>query len=98
LVVKQLESWQKDNNPYPKIIVLDMYTPEMTGLEILEKIKNYPILERCTIAMLTGLSDDTVIKQAYESGINAYLDKPIDFDDLVRMIEGMIKFFSLPKK
>jgi CheY-like chemotaxis protein len=69
----------------------------MTGLEILERIKTYPILKECTVAMLTGLADEAVIKQAYENGINAYLDKPIDFDDLVRMIEGMIKFFSLPR-
>jgi CheY-like chemotaxis protein len=97
LVVERLECWQKESNPHPKIIFLDMHTPEMTGLEILEKIKSYPILKKCTVAMLTGLSDDMVIKQAYESGINAYLYKPIDFDDLVNMIESMIKFFSLPE-
>lgn len=98
LVEERLQSWQDENNSYPKIIFLDMYTPEMTGLEILERIKAYPILKDCTVAMLTGLADEAVIKQAYENGINAYLDKPIDFDDLVSMIEGMIKFFSLPRK
>jgi CheY-like chemotaxis protein len=97
LVEERLQSWQNENNSHPKIIFLDMYTPEMTGLEILERIKTYPILKECTVAMLTGLADEAVIKQAYENGINAYLDKPIDFDDLVRMIEGMIKFFSLPR-
>ncbi|MCI5082405.1 MAG: response regulator [Saprospiraceae bacterium] len=97
-IKEKLDQWNQPSNGNTFIIFLDMYTPEKTGLEILEEIKSHPVFPVCDVVMLTGLSDEKVIQKAYQQGIQAYLNKPIDYEELVNLTQGVINFFSLPRQ
>ena len=68
-----------EENPriIPDLILLDMNMPELNGLEILRKIKEDQNLRQIPIVMLSTASDRDLIAQAYQTGVNAFMVKPI---------------------
>jgi CheY-like chemotaxis protein len=75
-----------------KLVVLvlsDINMPGMTGLDLLAHVKqNYPNLH---VMMLTAYSDAQKRALAEERGADAYLTKPIDFDELRAEMEAMLR-------
>ncbi len=75
--------------PLPSLILLDLKMPRLTGFEILKWIRRHPDLGRIPVLVLSGsqLQDD--MRQAYASGANSYLVKPLGFDSLVGLIQNI---------
>ena len=63
----------------PKVILLDVKLPKITGLEILRKIKADPRLKTVPVVMLTSSQEEKDIVESYQLGVNSYIVKPIDF-------------------
>ncbi len=70
----------------PKLILLDVMMPGMDGFEVLAKLKEGEATCQIPVIMLTGLSDKTKIQQALVSGIDYYVVKPFDFEDLTTKV------------
>ncbi len=68
------------------IILLDMVMPGMSGLDVLNLIKAHPQLKTIPVVMVSGLDDDTPLIQCLEAGAEAFLKKPISFDDLINVL------------
>jgi CheY-like chemotaxis protein len=81
------------NAPRPDLILLDLNLPKRSGLEVLEEIKNDPELRRIPIAVLTTSEEDRDIIGAYDRHVNAYMTKPIDFDEFARCVRSIEDFF-----
>lgn len=79
--------------PRPDLILLDLNLPRRSGLEVLEDLKNDPDLRRIPIAVLTTSDEDRDIIGAYDRHVNAYMTKPIDFDEFARCIRSIEDFF-----
>ncbi|HTW11353.1 MAG TPA: response regulator [Solirubrobacteraceae bacterium] len=60
----------------PVICVLDLMLPDVTGLDLLRRIRTTPQLAHLPVIMLTGSGHDEDIEAAYALGIDAYLIKP----------------------
>lgn len=73
--------------PIPSLILLDLKLPRRSGLEVLSWIKQQPNLRSMLVVVLTSSQENSDLTQAYDLGANSYLVKPVNFQDLVRLIE-----------
>jgi len=73
---------------HPDIIVLDLSLPGIDGRRVIEMIRRDPALNSTPILVVTGHSD-TEAQQAVELGADAYLTKPVEFDDLIGAISDL---------
>ena len=72
----------------PKLLLLDLKMPKMTGMQVLEKVKSDPVFKSIPVVILTSSNEDPDIAKCYELGANSYIVKPVDSD----------KFFSAIKE
>jgi CheY-like chemotaxis protein len=73
----------------PDVILLDMMMPEMSGIEIIENIKDNPEWKNIPIILLTGISEEK-IKEIGETLADDFFEKPIEIERLKIMIEKVI--------
>lgn len=79
----------------PVLLLLDINMPEVDGVEVLTVIRASERLQRIPVIMLTTTDDPREIDRCYALGCNAYVTKPIDYEDFARTIRQMGLFLSL---
>lgn len=82
-------------NPFPKLILLDLKMPKVDGIEILRRIKEAPTLRTIPVVMLTSSKEERDILESYELGVNAYIVKPVDFEKFQEAIDQIGLFWML---
>ncbi|MFT5467541.1 MAG: chemotaxis family two-component system response regulator Rcp1 [Verrucomicrobiales bacterium] len=88
--------------PRPDIILLDLNLPGMHGAELLEEIKQDPILTRIPVVVLTTSTADEDILKAYQLHASCYITKPVDFEQFIKVVHSFEDFWfavvKLPPK
>jgi CheY-like chemotaxis protein len=86
--------------PVPDLVLLDLNLPRKDGREVLSEIKGDANLRRIPVVVLTTSAADEDIVGAYDAHVNAYIRKPIDFEQLVHVVRAIDGFWfgvvSLP--
>lgn len=77
----------------PDLIMLDLNLPKKNGIEILREIKDSPSLRRIPIIAVTTSEADHDVTMAYDLHANAYILKPVDFDDFTKVIKLIDSFW-----
>lgn len=72
---------------HPKLILLDLKMPKVTGMQVLEKIKSDPDINSIPVIILTSSKEDPDIKKCYTLGANSYIVKPVDSNDFFLAIK-----------
>jgi CheY-like chemotaxis protein len=89
-------------SPRPDIIILDLNLPNKDGREVLKEIKEDENLKNIPVVVLTTSGAEKDIIRAYELHANAYVTKPIDFDQFINVIGSIVNFWleivKLPSK
>jgi CheY-like chemotaxis protein len=75
----------REANPLPVLVLLDLKLPRRSGFEVLEWLRAEPGLERLPVVVLTSSRETTDIDRAYELGANSYVVKPVDFASLMEI-------------
>lgn len=75
-------------NP-PKLIILDLKLPKVTGLEVLRAIKNDARTRAIPVAILTSSNEERDLVDGYKMGVNSYLRKPVDFDEFREIVKQL---------
>jgi CheY-like chemotaxis protein len=70
----------------PDLILLDVMMPEMTGLMLLEHLREDPTLSKIPVIMLSVVVTDPEVRMALEGGAIAYLSKPFEIRELVWLV------------
>lgn len=83
-----------EGNELPKLILMDVKMPRVDGIEVLRKLKSDEKRRIIPIVMLTSSKEDKDIIDAYNFGVNAYIVKPVDFDQFVKAVT-QLGFFWL---
>ncbi|HKC46440.1 MAG TPA: response regulator [Gemmatimonadales bacterium] len=64
----------------PKVVLLDMKLPKMSGLEVLAAIRKDERTKVLPVVMLTSSKQEPDIQRCYALGVNSYIVKPVDFE------------------
>ena len=77
------------------LILLDLNLPDMTGLDILEKVKANPHTRRSPVVVLTTTDDSREVQRCYDLGANVYITKPVNYESFARAIQQLGLFLSV---
>jgi CheY-like chemotaxis protein len=77
------------------LVLLDLNLPDMTGVDILEKVKGNEHTRRSPVVVLTTTDDQREIQRCYDLGANVYITKPVDYDGFANAIRQLGLFFSV---
>lgn len=77
------------------LILLDLNLPDMTGIDILEKVKANPHTRRSPVVVLTTTDDQREIQRCYDLGANVYITKPVNYEGFANAIRQLGLFFSV---
>ena len=89
-----LQSAKKGGND---IIILDIMMPKMDGLDVLKKIKSDENIKPTPVIILTNLSNEAILTEAYELGASKYIIKSdISNEELVAKIKDYIASSEIP--
>lgn len=81
-------------NGNPAVILLDLKMPRMDGLEVLAQLKSDSNLKAIPVVMLTSSREESDMHTSYQSGVNAYVVKPVDFMTFVETIKTLGLFWA----
>ena len=79
----------------PCVILLDLKMPRLDGLEVLRRIKSDPCLRHIPVVMLTSSREEKDLVSSYDLGVNAFVVKPVDFDQFVKAIRALGMFWAV---
>jgi two-component system response regulator len=80
-----------DRNPLdlPQVILLDLKLPKVDGLEVLRRLRAEPRTHMLPVVILTSSKEEQDLVNAYSSGANSYVRKPVDFNQFVDAIRQL---------
>ncbi len=83
----------RDNGPL--LVLLDLNLPDMSGTDILEKLKADDKLKRAPVVVLTTTDDQREIQRCYALGCNVYITKPVEYETFSQAIRQLGLFLSI---
>jgi CheY-like chemotaxis protein len=82
--------------PLPKLIVMDIKMPRLSGFEVLEWAKrDGQPLRRIPVIIVSSSDNPADINRAYELGANAYMVKPMNFRAVEHLFESITHYWGL---
>jgi CheY-like chemotaxis protein len=82
--------------PLPRLMVMDIKMPRLSGFEVLEWVKNRSgVLRRIPIVIVSSSDNPADINRAYELGANAYMVKPVNFRAVEHLFESITHYWGL---
>jgi two-component system response regulator len=82
----------------PKVMLLDLKLPKVSGLEVLARIRQDPRLRPMPVVILTSSAEEPDIAKAYALGVNSYIVKPVDFEQFVGAVSHTGLYWLLLNK
>lgn len=80
----------------PALVLLDLNLPDMSGTDILTKIKAAEgPLRRTPVVVLTTTDDKVEIQRCYDLGCNVYITKPVNYESFAQAIRQLGLFLSV---
>ena len=73
----------------PRVILLDLKMPRVSGIEVLQKIKADERTKKIPVVMLSSSREDPDIEECYSLGVNGYIVKPVEFDAFYKTISDL---------
>jgi len=88
--------------PRPDLVLLDLNLPKMNGQQVLATMKTDPDLLRIPVVVLTTSKAEEDVLRSYDLHANAYITKPVDFDQFIKVVKSIDEFWltvvTLPRK
>ena len=88
-------SYALRNGNNPAVILLDLKMPKVDGLEVLRTVKADDHLETIPVVILTSSREEKDLVESYRLGVNAYVVKPVDFQDFVEAVKSLGVFWAV---
>lgn len=85
----------RERNPLPVVLLLDLKLPRRSGFEVLEWLRGQPGLRRIPVIVLTGSEQSTDVNRAFDLGANSYLVKPVRFEELLDLVRSLNLYWLL---
>ena len=85
-------------SPSPDLILLDVGLPDISGFDILQRVRSHPALKHIPIIMVTGKATREDVMHALAAGANGYITKPFEFESLMASIKAVLGLDLPPKQ
>jgi two-component system, response regulator len=85
----------RDSGHPPKVVLLDLKLPKVSGLEVLRTLKQDEKTRAIPVVVVTSSREDPDIKTAYALGANSYVVKPVDFDAFAEAVSSLGLYWLL---
>lgn len=79
----------------PLVVLLDLKLPMVSGLDVLREIKGDPLLRATPVVVLTSSREERDVVESYELGVNAYVVKPVGFQEFAKAIRTLGLFWAI---
>lgn len=77
---------ERDIQNCPKVVLLDLRLPKISGIEVLRRIKGDPRTHAIPVVVLTSSREDIDLEECYALGVNSYISKPVEFDEFTKVV------------
>ena len=85
------EAYEKILAHKPSLVLLDLVMPELTGLEVLAKLRETAEFSLLPVIMITARTQDDDIERGFELGATDYVIKPFNLKDLMTKAAAILK-------
>lgn len=82
-------------SPNVACILVDINMPHMLGYEVVANLRLHPEFKHTPVVMFTSTNSNDEKIQAYQAGANGYVSKPLEIDDIVKAMQGIVDFWVL---
>jgi two-component system response regulator len=79
----------------PKLILLDLKLPKVSGIDVLRRIRKDPRTQLVPVVALTSSREEKDIEECYRLGVNSYIVKPVEFDKFTEAVERLGYYWLL---
>jgi len=79
----------------PAVVMLDLKMPKVDGIEVLRQIRADPTIGKTPVVILTSSREETDMIRSYNLGVNAYVVKPVDFQQFIDAVRSLGVFWAL---
>jgi CheY-like chemotaxis protein len=79
----------------PLVVLLDLKMPKVDGLDVLREMRGHPDLKSVPVVMLTSSREEGDLTSSYELGANAYVVKPVDFEQFFAAVKQIGMFWAV---
>ena len=79
----------------PLLVLLDLNLPDMSGIDLLARIKQDDRTRRAPVVVLTTTDDQREIQRCYDLGCNVYITKPVEYETFAQAIRQLGLFLSV---
>lgn len=85
--------YEDNDDPRPGVILLDLNMPKKDGREALKDIKSDDSLRDIPVVIFTTSKADEDIVRSYQLGVNSFITKPVTFENLIRVMKALGKYW-----
>ena len=85
----------RDVGQPPKLILLDLKMPKVSGIEVLKAIREDPRTQFIPVTVLTSSKEEKDIIETYKLGVNSYIVKPVDFEQFSKSVRDVGYYWLL---
>jgi two-component system, OmpR family, response regulator len=78
--------------PSPDLILLDVNLPDANGFDILDRIRQHPVLKSIPVIMLTAQANRDDVLRGIAGGADGYITKPFENEILIRSVRSVLGF------
>jgi two-component system response regulator len=82
-----------ERQPLPHLVLLDLKLPRVSGLEVLQQLRDDPRTRRLPVVVFTSSTEERDLDEAYNRGANAYVRKPVDYREYRTLIIDLAAFW-----
>ena len=79
----------------PALLLLDLKMPKVDGIEVLRQVKTDSAFRKIPVVVLTSSREEQDLVKSYDLGVNAYVVKPVDFQEFVQAVRVLGGFWAV---
>jgi two-component system, response regulator len=79
----------------PRLVLLDLKLPKVDGLQVVRELKSDPRTKAIPVILLTASKEERDLVEGYKSGVNSYIQKPVNFDQFQDVVKRLGMYWLL---
>ena len=93
-----LEAWNSIKQFHPLIVISDLSMPQMNGLQLCSKVREYEEFDDIYFIIVTATTDKEQRMKALELGTDDFISKPFATEELIARLRSAARFSELRRK